>query len=130
MAGREPTILGDDDVLLRDLGAAMRAGSAVPERFVELGRQSFAWYGIDAELAELSYDSAADLDPARFAAARGDDAPFRTLTFTSGELVLEIEVTADAVRGQLLPTGTGMVRLSVQDGAGSTAVSMPTAGSC
>jgi hypothetical protein len=106
----------DDDRLLLDLGAALRAGEAVPERFVELGKQAFTWYGIDAELAELSYDSAAD-QAAGFAIARGAAAELRALTFTSGDLVLELELAQTAVRGQLLPTVTGIVVLSGADGS-------------
>jgi len=105
----------DDDRLLLDLGAAIRAAEAVPERFVELGKQAFTWYGIDAELAELSYDSAADQAPG-FAVARGAAAELRALTFTSGNLTLELELTPAAVRGQVLPPGTGVVVLSGADG--------------
>jgi hypothetical protein len=110
----------DDDRLLFELGAAMRAGEAVPERFVELGKQAFTWYGIDAELAELSYDSAADRAPG-FAVARGAAAELRALTFTSGDLVLELEITPAAVRGQVLPPGTGVVLVTGADGTSHTA---------
>jgi len=99
----------------------MRAGEAVPERFVELGKQSFTWYGIDAELAELSYDSAAHQAPG-FAVARGAAAELRALTFTSGDLVLELEITPAAARGQVLPPGAGVVVVSGADGTSSTAV--------
>lgn len=111
----------DDDRLLQDLGAALRAGQAVPARFVELGKQAFTWYGIDAELAELSYDSAAD-QAAGFAVARAAAAELRALTFSSGDLVLELELTQAAVRGQVLPTVTGVVVLSGADGDSRTAV--------
>src|SRR4051812_2555367 len=110
----------DDDQLLLELGAAMRAGDAVPQRFVELGKQAFTWNGIDAELADLSYDSAADQAANRFALARGASAELRALTFTVGDLVLELEITSAAVRGQVLPTVTGVVVLTGADGTSNT----------
>jgi hypothetical protein len=109
-------------MLLRELGAAMRAGEQVPDRFVELGKHAFAWQGIDAELAELSYDSAADSGTNPFATARGNDAVLRTLTFTAGPLSLEIEMTGGVVRGQVLPAGSGLVVLSGADGGRRTSV--------
>ena len=32
-------------------------GEAVPEWFVETGKNAYAWHNIDAELAQLTYDS-------------------------------------------------------------------------
>jgi hypothetical protein len=49
----------DDQQLLADLVEAVRAAGQVPERFIELGQAAFAWRGVDAELAALTFDSAA-----------------------------------------------------------------------
>ena len=37
-----------------------QAGQAVPPEFVEAGQALYTWRNIDAELAELTYDSAHD----------------------------------------------------------------------
>ena len=42
--------LGDEQ-LLAALGEALRARQAVPEWFVETGKNAYAWHNIDAELA-------------------------------------------------------------------------------
>lgn len=109
----------DDETLLAELGIAIRAGEQVPQHFVEAGKQAFTWRGVDAELAELSYDSAADAG--RLALARSADAVLRALTFTAGDVVLEIEITAEAVRGQVLPMDGGVAELVGRDGTVSTA---------
>ena len=47
----------DDDQLLAALGEALRSERGVPAEFIAMGKAAFAWYGIDAELAALTYDS-------------------------------------------------------------------------
>ena len=50
----------DDDRLLAALGQALKAREAVPSWFIETGKNAFAWHNIDAELAQLTYDSEQD----------------------------------------------------------------------
>ena len=50
----------DDERLLAALGEAIKASQAVPSWFVETGKNAFAWHNIDAELAQLTYDSNED----------------------------------------------------------------------
>ena len=47
----------DDDELLAALGEAFRSEHQVPAEFLAMGKATFAWRGIDAELATLTYDS-------------------------------------------------------------------------
>jgi hypothetical protein len=105
--------IGDDDRLLAELGEAVRAGRAVPEQFVQIGKAAFAWHDIDAELARLTFDSApgAGMAAAGAAAAglRSDRAALRSLTFVSSELTIELEVHPDAIRGQVVPPQPGTV---------------------
>ena len=54
----------DDEELLAALGEAIRAREAVPEWFVETGKNAYAWHNIDAELAQLTYDSQTDRERA------------------------------------------------------------------
>lgn len=47
-----------DEELLAELGAALRTAEEVPAGFVNAGKAAFAWRGVDAELAALTFDSA------------------------------------------------------------------------
>jgi len=111
----------DDDDLLAALGEALKAREAVPEWFVETGKNAYAWHNIDAELAQLTYDSDSDQDRDRdlVAAVRSETASIRALTFTSPHLSLELEVTEDALLGQVVPPRAGT--LEVQTPAGTIA---------
>jgi hypothetical protein len=105
----------DDDELLAALGQALAARRAVPREFVEAGQRTFAWRNIDAELAELTYDSArAEPEPALRAAPEA--ASIRALTFTSPHLTIELEVTGDALVGQVIPVQAGTVELQFRAG--------------
>ena len=95
----------DDEQLLAALGEAMRARREVPGWFVETGKNAYAWHNIDAELAQLTYDSESDRDLA--AVARSEAASIRALTFTSPHLSLELEVTESSLLGQIIPPRAG-----------------------
>ena len=113
----------DDEELLAALGEAIRAREEGPEWFVETGKNAYAWHNIDAELAQLTYDSSRDQDQGRdrdlVAAVRSETASIRALTFTSTHLSLELEVTEDALLGQVVPPRPGT--LEVQTMAGTIA---------
>src|SRR5580692_5651501 len=55
----------DDEQLLAALGEAVKAREAVPEWFVETGKNAYAWHNIDSELAQLTYDSASERESDR-----------------------------------------------------------------
>jgi hypothetical protein len=112
----------DDDQLLAALGEALRSERSVPAEFIAIGEAAFSWRGIDAELAILTYDSIFEGAEAELAGVRAEQASLRYLTFTAGEFTLEIEVTIDAVLGQLVPPGPGRVEVRTADGAVVTAV--------
>lgn len=103
----------DDDLLLAELAAAVRAGTEVPDRFVAAGKAAFTWRTVDAELARLVADSS--LEPAaggfRTAGTGG-----RWLTFSADGLTIELEVRSDALRGQLVPPHPGTVQVEAQGG--------------
>ena len=107
----------DDDELLAALGEAIQAREEVPEWFVETGKNAYAWHNIDAELARLTYDSSRDRDAV--AVVRSEAASIRALTFTSAQLSIELEVTEDALLGQIIPPRAGT--LEVQTTAGTIA---------
>ncbi len=105
----------DDEELLVALRQAVRERQAVPPEFVEAGQNAFAWRNIDAELAELSYDSARDRE--RAPSMRAEAASVRALTFTSAHLAIELEVTQDSVLGQVIPAQAAMIRVQPRAGA-------------
>lgn len=105
----------DDDQLLAALGDAVRARQAVPDAFVEMGRGAYAWHHIDAELAQLTYDSR--MDRSRTAAVRSETASIRALTFTSAHLSMELEVTEGCLLGQVIPPRAGTLETQTSAGA-------------
>jgi hypothetical protein len=105
----------DDEELLAALQEALRARDAVPPEFVEAAKNAFAWHNIDAELAQLTYDSSRDSDYEP--SVRAEAASIRALTFTSAHLTIELEVTQDSLLGQIIPAQTGVIKIQPQDGA-------------
>jgi len=105
--------LGDEQ-LLAALGEALRARQAVPEWFVETGKNAYAWHNIDAELAQLTYDSNRDEDTV--AAVRSEAASIRALTFTSGRLSIELEVAESSLLGQIIPPRAGTLEVHTTAG--------------
>jgi hypothetical protein len=105
----------DDEQLLAELGEATRAVQAVPERFLVTGKAAFGWRNVSAELAELSYDSAAQPGGA-LAGARAEPATLRTLTFVGAGSTIEIELTAAALQGHVVPPGPGEIDVQLADG--------------
>jgi hypothetical protein len=103
----------DDEQLLGALRESMRARRVVPEAFVDTGKSSFAWHNIDAELAQLTYDSRRE--PA--VGLRSETASIRALTFTSAHVSLEVEVTESSLLGQVIPPKLGT--LETRSGAGT-----------
>lgn len=74
-----------------------------PTEAVDLVKNAFTWRTIEAELMELSYDSAGDLAGVRDAAER------RLLEFTVEGLVVVIEVEGLRVTGRLTPPGSALL---------------------
>lgn len=110
----------DDDELLAALGEAIRAREEVPEWFVETGKNAYAWHNIDAELAQLTYDSSRDRDAV--AMVRSEAASIRALTFTSTRLSIELEVTAGSLVGQIIPPQAGTLEVHTTAGVASSPV--------
>ena len=108
----------DDDRLFAALREALRAREAVPAEFVEAGKSAFAWHNIDAELAQLTYDSSRDADYQP--SLRAEAATIRALTFTSAHLTVELEVTGDTLLGQIIPAQGGVITVQPRDGSETT----------
>ena len=112
----------DDEELLAALGEALRAREAVPEWFVETGKNAYAWHNIDAELAQLTYDSDSDTGRGRAAAVRSENASIRALTFTSARLSIELEVGEGSLLGQIIPPRAGTLEVHTTAGVTSSPV--------
>ncbi|MFD0687949.1 hypothetical protein [Actinomadura fibrosa] len=110
----------DDDLLLAALREAEEEARAVPAEFVRAGKAIFTWRSVDAELAALTYDSAADEDLA--SSLRGaETAPLRALIFATPELTVELQVEAEALVGQLYPPRGGVAETLLATGEEITA---------
>jgi len=110
----------DDDQLMAALGRALHSARAVPHRFVEAGKDLYAWHDLDAELAELTYDSALE-EPAALTLTRAEPAPLRSFTFAAERLTIELEVTDEKLVGQVIPPQPGQVELRTVSGPARSA---------
>ena len=50
----------DDERLFDAMKETLTARQSVPPEFIQAGKNAYAWHNIDAELAQLTYDSARD----------------------------------------------------------------------
>ena len=101
-----------DDDLLELVGRALRAADPVPDRVLEGARAAWTWRTIDEELAELVFDSAAELT-----GVRSEDTA-RQLTFRAPGVEIEVMVVDESSRriaGQLVPPQVATVRLTGGD---------------
>ena len=107
----------DDEELLAALRQAFAARRAVPPEFVQAGQNAFAWHDIDAELAQLTYDSTRLTEDAVATRAQ-EEAAIRVLTFTSAEagLQIELEVQEGALAGQILPMQSAAIEVQTKAG--------------
>ncbi|MER5430067.1 hypothetical protein [Streptomyces sp. NPDC002588] len=70
----------------------------VPAELRLLAVEAYALHDLDARIAELTFDSLTDAIPVRGAV----DVP-RMLTFHTGGLTVDVEVTDEGLMGQLMP---------------------------
>jgi hypothetical protein len=122
---RERLPMHDDSLVLdEELDDELRRTAArldpVPEALLRAAEAAFLWRGIDAELAQLAFDSLADREG--LAAVRGGAQP-RLLTFHATDLTVELEILPPALEhsrlggaghrlvGQLLPGGPARVQV-------------------
>lgn len=114
----------DDEALLAGLGDAVRNRREVPVRFLAAARGAFAWHDVDVELAALRDDSSIGDVPV---GVRAGQSTTRALSFEAGGLSIELELSPDALLGQVVPAQPGTVELHV-DGADPRAVDLDESG--
>lgn len=113
----------DDEQLLAALGEALRAAEAVPSGVIARGEAAFDWLTIDSELATLIYDSAIEpLSTEEPERVRAEAAPLRALRFQAQSAAIVLEVTDDALVGQILPPGAADIALLTDAGTGREAI--------
>ncbi len=97
----------------RDLRAAQDLVDPVPAHLLDRALGAFAWRTIDADLAELVFDSVTEP-----AAVRSDEQP-RLLTFRASAATLEFELTphGTALRlvGRVSPAAPGTLEVRAGD---------------
>ena len=113
------------DALLLKLGRLLDRLDPVPPELLDQARQIFCWRSVDAELADLSFDSLLDRDPA-LAVRSGDDSVLEPRMVGFGavvdgeDLAIEVEVsTTDGqctMIGQLEPAGARTIIVQARDG--------------
>jgi hypothetical protein len=106
-----------DEQLLAELREALNTAEQVPDGFVAAGKAAFAWRTVDAELAALAQE-ATDADA--LAGVRAERAAVRALSFLASDISIELEVTPDALLGQLVPARPGTIEVQAQDGSRQT----------
>src|SRR6516164_4492498 len=93
-----------DDELEAELRRLAAHRDPVPARLRQVAVDAFSWRDIDAEIAELVYDSLLDADAASLVRGPADQ---RMVTFAVGGMTIDLEVTSAgperAVIGQIVP---------------------------
>lgn len=93
-----------DDELERELRTVAAAIDPVPSILLRAAVDAFTWRTVDAELAELAFDSLVDQDEAALVRGAGQA---RLLSFETSDITIEVEVTeagpSRRLIGQLAP---------------------------
>jgi hypothetical protein len=106
-----------EEQLLGELRALGKVADPLPSEVSFAAKGSLAWRRIDADLAELTFDSL--LEDAALAGVRGGDS-VRLVTFEAGDVSVEVEITEAGDRrrliGQLVPPQVARVEVRTTDG--------------
>lgn len=113
-----------DELLVADLRALVAAADPVPQIVSEAAKAALGWRRLDADLAELLSDSS--LDTGALALARGSGAPVRSVSFSTEQLTVDVDVHVDGERrtllGQLSPPAAAAIEVQrADDGAPAVA---------
>jgi hypothetical protein len=105
----EYQISREDETLLARLRNSLSESDAVPSDVISFAKAAFSWRTIDAELAELDYDSVEEDVPAGVRSA----ATARMISFQAGQWMLDIEFDESAGRllGHISPRAEYTVEL-------------------
>ncbi len=99
-----------DDELETELRQLAANREPVPAPLRQAAVDAFSWRDIDAEIAELVYDSLLDADAASLVRGPADQ---RMVSFAVGGMTIDLEVTSSGpgrtVMGQIVPPQPAMV---------------------
>ncbi len=101
-----------DDELEADLRRLAADREPVPAELHRAAVDAFSWRDIDAEIAELVYDSLLDADAASLVRGPADQ---RMVSFAVGGMTIDLEVTSTGpgrtVMGQIVPPQPATVEI-------------------
>jgi hypothetical protein len=117
-----------DEPLIAALRGLVTEVDPVPALVSEAAKAALGWRRLDADLAELLSDSTVDTQ--QMALTRGAGAPVRSVSFSTGQLTIDIDVQVDAdaerrtLLGQLSPPSAVTIEVHrADDDATTTATS-------
>ncbi len=123
------TAAAGGDALLGELQGLLARLDPIPPQLLDQLRSSFCWRTVDAELAELSFDSLGDPEVA-LAVRSGGDMPLEPRMLSFGAIVdgvdlsIEVEVSATAERytllGHVFPADATAVEVQAGNGGSTT----------
>jgi hypothetical protein len=105
----------DGDRVMSLLRQGLAEADPVPTDVIDFAKAALSWRTIDAELAELAYDSSEESTPAGVRSL----ATARMLSFEAGNCTIDIEYNAATGRliGQIEPARQVVVELHLAGGA-------------
>ncbi|MFE8945876.1 hypothetical protein [Streptomyces sp. NPDC007856] len=95
-----------DSLLEEELRQAAAVLDPVPDTLLQVALDAYVLHDLDARIAELTFDSLVDALPVRGM----PDTP-RMLTFSAGEVTVDVEVTEDGLIGQVLPPQSARIEV-------------------
>jgi hypothetical protein len=100
---------------LRALGEAFTDEllDPIPERLTDAARQAFEWRLIDAQLAELLFDSASD----ELVGVRGSSTDRRSFRYGAGDAVIRVHLTDASLIVMVEPPLSVACRVDSEDGS-------------
>lgn len=113
-----PGATPDEVEILEVLGHALEHSDPVPLAVTDAGKAAFTWRTIDAELAELVFDSARD----ELVGVRSETLTERQLTFQTPSVEIEVMIVGDTrhLVGQLVPAQEAEVTLIAGESSSQT----------
>ncbi|MCD7443460.1 hypothetical protein K4B79_35260 [Streptomyces lincolnensis] len=107
----------ENDVLEEELRRAAGILDPVPPALRQLAVEAYALHDLDARLAELTFDSLVDAIP-----VRGATDVSRMLTFHTGDVTVDVEVSSQGLIGQVLPPQPAGIEVLVGPHSGTALV--------
>jgi hypothetical protein len=101
-----------DVPLLARISAAFDAVEPIPERLTTAARAAYAWRRVDAELAELLFDSATD----ELVGIRGTTSDRRSFRFGHGDAVIRVHLTQATMIVMIEPPLSVNCRVTTEEG--------------